>query len=136
MVRIKSSLCLEAAIRRPKSSQTKAARKNATISKTTNRNLIDSSFRQSVNKLETRFSSIRFHRVRDSLLSSASGYTNYRGILNLCVVLLVMSSGRLVLENIIKYGFLVRFDIPLRFVKDPNAWPSLLALTCTICGFI
>lgn len=69
-----------------------------------------------------------YHKVRDSLLSSASGYTNYRGILNLCVVLLVMSSGRLVLENILKYGFLVRFDIPILFIKDPTAWPSLLAI--------
>lgn len=56
IVRIKCSLCPEAAaIRRPKSSQTRAARKNATISKTTNRNLSDISFRQSVNKLENRF---------------------------------------------------------------------------------
>jgi hypothetical protein len=71
-----------------------------------------------------------YHHVRDSLLSSSSGYTNYRGILNLCVVLLVMSTGRLVLENIIKYGFLVRFDIPIRFIKDPTAWPSLLVIVC------
>lgn len=42
IVRIKCSLCPEAAvIRRPKSYPTRAARKNATISKTTNRNLID-----------------------------------------------------------------------------------------------
>jgi hypothetical protein len=71
-----------------------------------------------------------YHHVRDSLLSSSSGYTNYRGILNLCVVLLVMSTGRLVLENIMKYGFLVRFDIPIRFIKDPTAWPSLLVIVC------
>jgi len=71
-----------------------------------------------------------YHHVRDSLLSSSSGYTNYRGILNLCVVLLVMSTGRLVLENIIKYGFLVRFDIPIRFIRDPTAWPSLLVIVC------
>ncbi|CAF0921497.1 unnamed protein product [Brachionus calyciflorus] len=68
------------------------------------------------------------HKIRDSLLSSASGYTNYRGVLNLCVVLLVMSSGRLVLENILKYGFLVRIDVPIQFIKDPTAWPSLLAI--------
>jgi diacylglycerol O-acyltransferase-1 len=69
-----------------------------------------------------------FHSARDSLLSSASGYTNYRGILNLCVVLLVMSTGRLVLENMLKYGFLVRFDVPILFIKDPTAWPALLAI--------
>jgi diacylglycerol O-acyltransferase 1 len=73
----------------------------------------------------------RFHKVRDSLLSSASGYTNYRGILNLCVILLAMATGRLVLENILKYGFLVRFDVPILFIKDPTAWPSALALVCT-----
>lgn len=71
-----------------------------------------------------------FHKMRDSLLSSASGYTNYRGILNLCIVLLVMSTGRLVLENLLKYGFLVRFDAPLLFIKDPTAWPSVLVLVC------
>lgn len=71
-----------------------------------------------------------FHKNRDSLLSSASGYTNYRGVLNLCVVLLVMSTGRLVLENLLKYGFLVRFSLPLEFVKDPTAWPSFLAVIC------
>ena len=63
-------------------------------------------------------------------MSSASGYTNYRGILNLCVVLLVMSTGRLVLENVLKYGFLVRFDVPILFLKDPTAWPSILAIIC------
>lgn len=72
-----------------------------------------------------------FHKMRDSLLSSSSGYTNYRGILNLCIILLVMSSGRLVLENLLNYGFLVRFDIPLQFISDPTAWPSMLALVCT-----
>jgi hypothetical protein len=39
-----------------------------------------------------------------------------------------MSMGRLVLENILKYGFLVRFDVPVMFIKDPTAWPSLLAI--------
>lgn len=72
-----------------------------------------------------------YHKPRDSLLSSSSGYTNYRGILNLCVVLLVMSSGRLVLENLLNYGFLVRFDLPLEFISDPTAWPAMLALICT-----
>lgn len=72
-----------------------------------------------------------FHSVRDSLLSSASGFINYRGVLNLCVVLLVMSTGRLVIENILKYGVLVRFDILILFIKDPTAWPSALAFVCS-----
>ncbi|KAH0617324.1 hypothetical protein JD844_015366 [Phrynosoma platyrhinos] len=33
------------------------------------------------------------HRLQDSLLSSASGYSNYRGILNWCVVMLVRHLG-------------------------------------------
>lgn len=73
----------------------------------------------------------RFHKARDSLLSSSSGYTNYRGFLNLCVILLVMSSGRLVLENILNYGLLVNFHVPFEFISDPTAWPALLALVCT-----
>ncbi|XP_026547304.1 diacylglycerol O-acyltransferase 1-like, partial [Notechis scutatus] len=33
----------------------------------------------------------RCHKLQDSLLSSASGFSNYRGILNWCVVMLVSS---------------------------------------------
>lgn len=69
-----------------------------------------------------------YHVARDSLFSSASGFTNYRGFLNLCIILLVMSTGRLVLENVLKYGFRVDFYLPLQFLKDPTAWPSALAL--------
>nr|XP_047908556.1 cytochrome P450 11B, mitochondrial-like [Anser cygnoides] len=35
----------------------------------------------------------RCHRVQESLLSSASGYSNYRGVLNWCVVMLVSAPG-------------------------------------------
>lgn len=62
---------------------------------------------------------------RPSLLSAASGYENYRGFLNLLYVILAMGSFRLVLENILKYGLLVEFDWPLRFLKDPTHWPSV-----------
>ncbi|CAN8173880.1 unnamed protein product [Coccothraustes coccothraustes] len=44
----------------------------------------------------------RCHKVQESLLSSASGYSNYRGVLNWCVVMLVLSNARLFLENLIK----------------------------------
>lgn len=66
------------------------------------------------------------HRPNDSLLSSSSGYDNYRGVLNLCIVLLVLSNGRVALENIIKYGILVD---PLEwvqlFIQEPFYWPTL-----------
>ncbi|XP_067323316.1 diacylglycerol O-acyltransferase 1 [Anolis sagrei] len=68
----------------------------------------------------------RCHRLQDSLLSSASGYSNYRGILNWCVVMLVLSNARLFLENLIKYGILVDpIQVISLFLKDPYSWPSL-----------
>ncbi|GFQ96856.1 diacylglycerol O-acyltransferase 1 [Trichonephila clavata] len=69
------------------------------------------------------------HKFRDSLLSSSSGYTNYRGFLNLCIILLVLSNARLVLENIIKYGILID---PIQMFKvlflNPSQSPSILIL--------
>ncbi|XP_069478010.1 diacylglycerol O-acyltransferase 1 [Ambystoma mexicanum] len=65
------------------------------------------------------------HRLQESLLSSASGYSNYRGILNWCVIMLVLSNARLCLENLIKYGILVdHIQVVSLFVKDPYSWPS------------
>uniref|UniRef100_A0A663E0R1 O-acyltransferase n=1 Tax=Aquila chrysaetos chrysaetos TaxID=223781 RepID=A0A663E0R1_AQUCH len=69
---------------------------------------------------------LRCHKVQESLLSSASGYSNYRGILNWCVVMLVLSNARLFLENLIKYGILVDpIQVVSLFLKDPYSWPSL-----------
>uniref|UniRef100_A0A9J7X5R5 O-acyltransferase n=1 Tax=Cyprinus carpio carpio TaxID=630221 RepID=A0A9J7X5R5_CYPCA len=66
------------------------------------------------------------HKLQESLLSSNSGYSNYRGILNWCVVMLVLSNARLVLENLIKYGILVDpIQIISLFLKDPYSWPAL-----------
>lgn len=65
------------------------------------------------------------HVLQESLLSSASGYSNYRGILNWCVVMLGLSNARLFLENIIKYGILVDpIQVVSLFLKDPYSWPS------------
>uniref|UniRef100_A0A8C5E933 O-acyltransferase n=1 Tax=Gouania willdenowi TaxID=441366 RepID=A0A8C5E933_GOUWI len=65
------------------------------------------------------------HAVQESLLSSASGFSNYRGILNWCVVMLVLSNARLFLENIIKYGILVDpIQVVSLFLKDPYSWPA------------
>uniref|UniRef100_A0A7N8WYR6 O-acyltransferase n=1 Tax=Mastacembelus armatus TaxID=205130 RepID=A0A7N8WYR6_9TELE len=68
---------------------------------------------------------LRCHVLQESLLSSASGYSNYRGILNWCVVMLVLSNARLFLENIIKYGILVDpIQVVSLFLKDPYSWPA------------
>ncbi|XP_071772902.1 diacylglycerol O-acyltransferase 1b [Centroberyx gerrardi] len=65
------------------------------------------------------------HQLQESLLSSTSGYSNYRGILNWCVVMLVLSNARLFLENLLKYGILVDpIQVISLFVKDPYSWPA------------
>lgn len=69
---------------------------------------------------------LRCHKLQESLLSSASGYSNYRGVLNWCVIMLVLGNARLFLENIIKYGILVDpIQVVSLFLKDPYSWPSL-----------
>ncbi|KAM6148279.1 diacylglycerol O-acyltransferase 1 [Rhynchocyon petersi] len=66
------------------------------------------------------------HRLQESLFSSDSGFSNYRGILNWCVVMLVLSNARLFLENLIKYGILVDpIQVVSLFLKDPYSWPAL-----------
>ncbi|XP_033112255.1 diacylglycerol O-acyltransferase 1-like [Anneissia japonica] len=79
---------------------------------------------------------IPLHKPQDSLLSSGSGFDNYRGFLNLCIILLAMSNTRLVLENLIKYGILVD---PISwisvFLKNPYSWPNL-SLICVLNGFV
>ncbi|KAI1885717.1 hypothetical protein AGOR_G00206690 [Albula goreensis] len=65
------------------------------------------------------------HKLQESLLSSASGYSNYRGILNWCVVMLVLSNARLFLENLLKYGILVDpIQVISLFWQDPYNWPA------------
>ncbi|XP_028983983.1 diacylglycerol O-acyltransferase 1b [Betta splendens] len=69
------------------------------------------------------------HKAQESLLSSTSGYNNYRGILNWCVVMLVLSNARLFLENLLKYGVLVDpIQVISLFLKDPYSWPAACLL--------
>ncbi|KAM4579930.1 diacylglycerol O-acyltransferase 1b isoform 2-T2 [Odontesthes bonariensis] len=69
--------------------------------------------------------SLSCHKARESLLSSASGYSNYRGILNWCVVMLVLSNARLFLENLLRYGILVDpIQVVSLFLNDPYSWPA------------
>lgn len=66
------------------------------------------------------------HHSADSLFSTSSGFNNYRGLLNLCIILLVLSNARLVLENIIKYGVLID---PFQWIHmglaEPYSWPNV-----------
>ncbi|CAD6193928.1 unnamed protein product [Caenorhabditis auriculariae] len=71
------------------------------------------------------------HRAQDSLFSQSSGWTNFRGFFNLSILLLVISNGRVALENVIKYGILIS---PLQWIsllfKDISFWnwPNLALL--------
>ncbi|XP_069019585.1 diacylglycerol O-acyltransferase 1-like [Embiotoca jacksoni] len=47
------------------------------------------------------------HSVQDSLLSSNSSFTGYRGVLNWIIILLVLTHAHLFLENFIQHGFLI-----------------------------
>ncbi|XP_076332278.1 diacylglycerol O-acyltransferase 1-like [Tachypleus tridentatus] len=96
---------------------------------------------QDVNEREKRERAVQpdnpVHEPKDSLLSFSSGYTNYRGLLNLCIILLVLSNARVALENIIKYGILVD---PVQWFKvfmgKPANWPSILIVLSLNCFFL
>uniref|UniRef100_A0AAQ4PBB4 O-acyltransferase n=1 Tax=Gasterosteus aculeatus aculeatus TaxID=481459 RepID=A0AAQ4PBB4_GASAC len=78
---------------------------------------------------------LRCHKTRESLLSSTSGYNNYRGILNWCVVMLVLSNARLFLENLLRYGVLVDpIQVIALFLNDPYRWPA--ACLVIVAGFL
>ncbi|XP_078068141.1 diacylglycerol O-acyltransferase 1-like [Mustelus asterias] len=65
------------------------------------------------------------HKNRESLLSSSSGFLNYRGILNWAVVVLILTHTYMVLENLITYGLLVDPVQIIAFaLSDPNTWPG------------
>ncbi|KAJ8334068.1 hypothetical protein SKAU_G00397070 [Synaphobranchus kaupii] len=84
-----------------------------------------STSRKEKGKHECIYDRLSCHSVQESLFSSASGYSNYRGILNWCVVMLVLSNARLFLENLIKYGILVDpIQVVSLFLKDPYSWPA------------
>lgn len=66
------------------------------------------------------------HREADSLFSTSSGFNNYRGLLNLCIILLVLANARLFLENIIKYGILIDPIVwIMMFLDQPYNWANL-----------
>uniref|UniRef100_A0A673B2E4 O-acyltransferase n=1 Tax=Sphaeramia orbicularis TaxID=375764 RepID=A0A673B2E4_9TELE len=76
-------------------------------------------------KMQKLYFSCFCHKTQESLLSSSSGYKNYRGIFNWCVVMLVLSNARLFLENLLKYGVLVDpVQVVSLFLKNPYSWPA------------
>ncbi|XP_058971297.2 diacylglycerol O-acyltransferase 1 [Pocillopora verrucosa] len=67
----------------------------------------------------------RVHEKEESLLTSTSGFDNYRGLINLCLILLVLSNFRVALDNLLKYGLLIDpLQVITIFLEDPYHWPS------------
>lgn len=65
------------------------------------------------------------HKCEESLLTSTSGFDNYRGLVNLCLVLLILSNFRVALDNVLKYGLLIDpVQVTTIFLEDPYRWPS------------
>jgi len=69
------------------------------------------------------------HQTRSSLFNSGSGFDNYRGFLNLCVVLMLVSNARIFLENLYLYGILVN---PVQWfntvMHEPYKLPNLMLI--------
>ncbi|CAH8659993.1 Diacylglycerol O-acyltransferase 1 [Schistosoma haematobium] len=66
------------------------------------------------------------HRPVQSLFSTSSGFNNFRGLLNLAAFILVISTSRMALENIIKYGI----------IMDPFSWIRFLLQAQQKCAVI
>ncbi|VDP97377.1 unnamed protein product [Trichobilharzia regenti] len=69
---------------------------------------------------------IRIHRPVQSLFSTSSGFNNFRGLLNLAGFLLLISTSRMALENILKYGI----------IMDPFSWIRFLLQAQQKCAVI
>ncbi|KAM6946379.1 diacylglycerol O-acyltransferase 1-like [Aplochiton taeniatus] len=78
------------------------------------------------------------HSVQDSLLSSDSRFTAYRGVLNWIIILLILTHAHFFLENFIQHGFLVDLRKVLEhLIEDNYSWPSihlLLAANMFVLG--
>ncbi|CAH8870169.1 unnamed protein product [Trichobilharzia szidati] len=66
------------------------------------------------------------HRPVQSLFSTSSGFNNFRGLLNLAGFLLLISTSRMALENILKYGI----------IMDPFSWIRFLLQAQQKCAVI
>ncbi|XP_061577231.1 diacylglycerol O-acyltransferase 1-like isoform X1 [Cololabis saira] len=72
------------------------------------------------------------HSIQDSLLSSNSNFTGYRGILNWIIIFLVLTHAHLFLENFIQHGFLIDVNkVVGHLIEDNCNWPSAILILTT-----
>lgn len=74
-----------------------------------------------------------------SILSRESRLTNFRGFLNLSILLLIVNLLRLIIENFQKYGLLAASPVALlgvSTIKSFVGWLSLHAFHCTVAVFV
>ncbi|KAK1163430.1 diacylglycerol O-acyltransferase 1-like [Acipenser oxyrinchus oxyrinchus] len=65
------------------------------------------------------------HKIQDSLLSSNNRFSDYRGIFNWCIIMLMLTNLHMFLDNYIEYGLVVDLgQVLYHFLKDPYSWPA------------
>ncbi|XP_041123786.1 diacylglycerol O-acyltransferase 1-like [Polyodon spathula] len=65
------------------------------------------------------------HKIQDSILSSSSKFSDYRGIFNWCIIMLMLTNLHMFLDNYIEFGLVVDLgQVLYHFLKDPYSWPA------------
>nr|AAW51456.1 diacylglycerol acyltransferase [Lotus japonicus] len=79
----------------------------------------------SATKFAYRPSAPAHRRVKESPLSSDNIFRHHAGLFNLCIVVLVAVNSRLIIENLMKYGWLIRtgFWFSSKSLRD---WPLFM----------
>ncbi|XP_019857821.1 PREDICTED: diacylglycerol O-acyltransferase 1-like isoform X1 [Amphimedon queenslandica] len=75
------------------------------------------------------------HKVRESLFSTGSGFVNYRGLLNNCIICLLLSNFHNILRNFNKYGLLINPAQWVTISLQMGTLPAILSILCLFSVF-